>query len=87
MKVLTGIATIFIPLGLVASIYGMNFTPEKSAWNMLELNWHWGYPLVSCCWRLLPPASSAISTVKIGCRGEDGSLQQVVVFGMSMVCF
>jgi magnesium transporter len=44
MKVLTGLATIFIPLGLVASIYGMNFTPEKSAWNILELNWHWGYP-------------------------------------------
>lgn len=40
MKVLTVIATIFIPLTFVAGIYGMNF-----AW-MPELNWRWGYPAV-----------------------------------------
>jgi magnesium transporter len=43
MKVLTIIATIFIPLTFVAGIYGMNFNPEVSAWNMPELNWRYGY--------------------------------------------
>jgi len=37
MKVLTIIATIFIPLTFVAGIYGMNFE------FMPELKWHWGY--------------------------------------------
>ena len=40
MKVLTIIATIFIPLTFVAGIYGMNFA------NMPELAWRWGYPAV-----------------------------------------
>lgn len=46
MKVLTIIATIFIPLTFVAGVYGMNFNPEVSPWNMPELNWSWGYPAV-----------------------------------------
>ncbi|MHC4310333.1 MAG: magnesium/cobalt transporter CorA, partial [Planctomycetota bacterium] len=46
MKVLTIIATIFIPLTFIAGIYGMNFNPEKSPWNMPELNSYWGYPAV-----------------------------------------
>ncbi len=37
MKVLTIIATIFIPLTFLAGIYGMNFT------YMPELRWRWGY--------------------------------------------
>ena len=37
MKVLTIIATIFIPLTFVAGIYGMNFE------HMPELKWRWGY--------------------------------------------
>jgi magnesium transporter len=37
MKVLTIIATIFIPLTFIAGIYGMNF-------NMPELQWPWAYP-------------------------------------------
>jgi magnesium transporter len=37
MKVLTVIATIFIPLTFVAGIYGMNFD------FMPELHWAWGY--------------------------------------------
>jgi magnesium transporter len=37
MKVLTIIATVFIPLSFVAGIYGMNFDPEASPWNMPEL--------------------------------------------------
>lgn len=44
MKVLTIIATIFIPLTFVAGIYGMNFNPEASPLNMPELNWYYGYP-------------------------------------------
>lgn len=40
MKLLTIIATIFIPLTFIAGIYGMNFK------NMPELEWHTGYPLV-----------------------------------------
>ncbi len=37
MKVLTMVATIFIPLTFIAGIYGMNFV------NMPELEWEWGY--------------------------------------------
>jgi len=44
MKVLTIIATIFIPLSFLAGLYGMNFSPEKSPLNMPELHWYWGYP-------------------------------------------
>ena len=40
MKVLTVIATIFIPLTFIASIYGMNFK------YLPELEWPWGYPAV-----------------------------------------
>lgn len=43
MKVLTIIATIFIPLTFVTSIYGMNFNTQVSHWNMPELNWRYGY--------------------------------------------
>lgn len=44
MKVLTIIATIFIPLTFIAGIYGMNFDPAASPYNMPELSWYWGYP-------------------------------------------
>lgn len=44
MKVLTIIATIFIPLGFIAGVYGMNFDPARSPLNMPELGWYWGYP-------------------------------------------
>ena len=37
MKVLTIIATIFIPLTFIAGIYGMNFEVIP------ELKWKWGY--------------------------------------------
>jgi len=40
MKLLTVIATIFIPLTFIAGVYGMNFR------NMPELTWRWGYPAV-----------------------------------------
>jgi magnesium transporter len=44
MRVLTVIATIFIPLTFIAGVYGMNFNPSVSPWNMPELSWYWGYP-------------------------------------------
>lgn len=40
MKMLTIIATIFIPLTFLAGVYGMNFQ------YMPELGWRWGYPAV-----------------------------------------
>ena len=46
MKLLTIIATIFIPLTFVAGVYGMNFDPDASPWNMPELRARFGYPLV-----------------------------------------
>ena len=44
MKVLTIISTVFIPLGWVAGVYGMNFHGDKSPLNMPELEWYVGYP-------------------------------------------
>jgi magnesium transporter len=38
MKVLTVIATIFMPLTFIAGVYGMNFR------RMPELEWRYGYP-------------------------------------------
>lgn len=46
MRILTIIATIFIPLTFVVGIYGMNFTHPTSPWAMPELGWYYGYPLV-----------------------------------------
>lgn len=44
MKVLTIFAAIFIPLTFVAGVYGMNFNPGISPFNMPELEWYFGYP-------------------------------------------
>jgi magnesium transporter len=40
MKVLTIMATIFIPITFIAGVYGMNFK------HMPELEWPWGYAMV-----------------------------------------
>lgn len=45
MRVLTVIATIFIPLTFVAGVYGMNFQNPDSPWAMPELGWYFGYPM------------------------------------------
>lgn len=45
MKVLTIVATVFMPLSFIASLYGMNFNRSASPWNMPELDWYFGYPL------------------------------------------
>ena len=52
MKVLTVIATIFIPLTFIASIYGMNFR------HMPELEWRYGY-----AWALGLMACSAAAMI------------------------
>jgi len=44
MRVLTVIATIFIPLTFITGLYGMNFDNPQSPWDMPELRWYWGYP-------------------------------------------
>ncbi|MBW6511182.1 MAG: magnesium/cobalt transporter CorA [Desulfuromonadaceae bacterium] len=49
MKVLTIMASIFIPLTFIAGVYGMNFE------LMPELKWRWGYPAA-----LILMASSAV---------------------------
>jgi magnesium transporter len=47
MRVLTVIATIFIPLTFIVGVYGMNFGDRSdSPWAMPELNWYYGYPLL-----------------------------------------
>lgn len=45
MKLLTIVASVFIPLSFVVGLYGMNFDPEASSWNMPELKWRYGYVL------------------------------------------
>lgn len=46
IKVLTMIATIFIPLTFIVGVYGMNFNPEAGPLNMPEINWSFGYLVV-----------------------------------------
>ncbi len=46
MTILTVVSTIMLPLTVIAGIYGMNFDPGVSGWNMPELRWVYGYPVV-----------------------------------------
>ena len=46
MRVLTVIATIFIPLTFITGVYGMNFDRTAGSWSMPELSWPYGYLLV-----------------------------------------
>jgi len=56
-RLLTVIATIFIPMHFIVGLYGMNFD-TSSPWNMPELRWRYGYPAV-----LLLLACAALATV------------------------
>lgn len=72
MKVLTVIATIFMPLSFIAGLYGMNFSTEASPWNMPETNWYFGYPLV--CFVMLSIAAGMIGFfLRKGWIGGDNS--------------
>ncbi len=46
MKVLTIFSSIFIPLTFVAGVYGMNFDADISPFNIPELRWYFGYPMI-----------------------------------------
>jgi magnesium transporter len=46
MRVLTIISTVFIPLTFIVGVYGMNFDPKASPYNMPEIEWRYGYPAV-----------------------------------------
>jgi magnesium transporter len=46
MRVLTVIATIFIPLTFIVGVYGMNFDRNAGPWSMPELGHPLGYLLV-----------------------------------------
>lgn len=52
-KVLTIIATLFLPMSFIASVYGMNFDPNVSQFNMPELRWWLGYPFALALMALL----------------------------------
>lgn len=45
VKLLTMVATIFIPLSFLTGVWGMNFKPDTSPWNMPETLTYFGYPL------------------------------------------
>jgi magnesium transporter len=45
MRVLTSCSIILMSVTFIASIYGMNFNPEASPYNMPELNSYYGYPV------------------------------------------
>ncbi|MEL6161109.1 MAG: magnesium/cobalt transporter CorA [Cyanobacteria bacterium J06627_32] len=58
MKTLTVISSIFIPLTFIVGVYGMNFNPAASPWNMPELNAYWGYPF---CWGVMVSIAAGLS--------------------------
>ncbi|HTY76188.1 MAG TPA: CorA family divalent cation transporter [Candidatus Bathyarchaeia archaeon] len=44
LRTLTVVSAIFLPLNLIAGIYGMNFVHDaQHPWNMPELAWRYGY--------------------------------------------
>ncbi len=73
MKVLTIITTIFVPPTFIAGIYGMNFKPEVSPWNMPELKSYYGYPI---CLAVMFSMSSMV-LVLLWWRGWLGALSPV----------
>lgn len=44
VRTLTSFSIILMTVTLIAGIYGMNFNPDASRWNMPELNSRYGYP-------------------------------------------
>jgi magnesium transporter len=44
ISLLTIVSTIFIPLTFLVGVWGMNFDPDVSPWNMPELRAYYGYP-------------------------------------------
>lgn len=71
MKVLTVVASLFIPLTFVAGLYGMNFDPAASPWNMPELSHPYGYPIVLGVMALLA-LGMVIAFRRMGWLGRSG---------------
>ncbi|MBN9241310.1 MAG: magnesium/cobalt transporter CorA [Mesorhizobium sp.] len=44
ISLLTIVSAIFIPLTFLVGVWGMNFSPDASPWNMPELRSYYGYP-------------------------------------------
>ena len=65
---LTIVSAIFIPLTFLVGVWGMNFDPASSPWNMPELEW--AYTAIrrpSASWRSSPCRWSSISNGRNGC--------------------
>jgi magnesium transporter len=45
MRVLTSASIILMSITVICGVYGMNFNPAVSPWNMPELEFYYGYPL------------------------------------------
>ncbi|MCX6647274.1 MAG: magnesium/cobalt transporter CorA [bacterium] len=74
MKVLTIIATIFIPLTFLAGVYGMNFNTDAGRWSMPELNSPIGYPVFwSIC--IMIGVGLLLTFKKFGWMGGFGKLK------------
>ena len=74
MRVLTLVATIFIPLTFIVGVYGMNFQ------QMPELNSPWGYPMVWAAMILITGALLLLFRKKHCCR-PVGSLVWTLIPG------
>lgn len=44
ISLLTIVSAVFIPLTFLVGVWGMNFDPDASPWNMPELRAYYGYP-------------------------------------------
>jgi magnesium transporter len=44
ISLLTIVSAVFIPLTFLVGVWGMNFDPDSSPWNMPELRAYYGYP-------------------------------------------
>ncbi len=78
MRILTLIATIFIPLTFITGLYGMNFNPKSSPLSIPELDWYLGYPF-SLVLMLAVAAGSLLFFRHMGWFGSRGQQQQITM--------
>jgi magnesium transporter len=73
MKVLTMVATVFIPLSFISSLYGMNFDHSVSPYNMPELTMRYGYPVTVLVMLTIASCTMLMFWRKgwLGFRGSD----------------
>lgn len=75
MRVLTVLASIFIPLTFLCGVYGMNFDTSISPWNMPELKWKYGYVAFWIASVVLAVGSLVLFR-RLGWLGDGGSRRQ-----------